>query len=249
MIEAQVQNNVRGQILFDAALVSGADARWFNPASAGDARVSTQTAGRGSVTFFDASFGPCVLRHYHRGGLAARISADRYFWTGATRTRSFREFRLLAELHALGLRVPAPVAARYVRDGLYYRADLVTRRIPGAHTLAVLLETARLDNALAVDVGVTLASFHACGVWHADLNAHNILCDAHGQVWLLDFDRGRLRVPKIGWQQANIARLRRSFMKLGAAKRVVDFDTRFWHPLLASYHRLLADRIGQREVG
>ncbi len=248
MIEAQVQNDVRGRILFDATLATNADTRWFNPAGAPHASVSVK-AGRGAVTFFDAPFGPCVLRHYHRGGFAARVSADRYLWTGAKRTRSFREFRMLAAMHAAGLRVPAPVAARYVREGLYYRADLVTRRIPAAHTLAVLLDTARLDGSLAVEAGKTLATFHAQGVWHADLNAHNILCDERGQVWLLDFDRGRLRTPHIGWQQANIARLRRSFMKLGAPQRIVDFDTRFWHPLLAAYHKGLADRIVQKGQG
>lgn len=246
MIEAQVHNTARGRILFNATLAPSVDEHWFDPAASVDMRSSAQQGGRGAVTFFDAPFGPCVLRHYHRGGLVARFSPDRYLWTGPARTRSFREFQLLSELHAAGLRVPAPVAARYVRDGFHYRADLVTRRIPGAHTLGVLLDTARLDGALAVEVGRTLAGFHARGVWHADLNAHNILCDERGDVWLLDFDRGRLRAPQIGWQQANIARLRRSFIKLGATTRVVDFDVRFWHPLLASYHKGLAEGIVQQ---
>lgn len=238
MIEAQVQPTPRGAILFDAALAAAPDPAWFRPG----ASARRLRAGRGDVTFFDTAFGACVLRHYRRGGLVARVNRDRYVWTGASRTRSFREFRLLAALHALGLRVPAPVAARYEREGLHYRADLVTRRIVGARTLAERLAAGELDAAIGARVGRTLAGFHVHGAWHADLNAHNVLVDASGSIWLLDFDRGRLREPAMGWQQANLARLRRSFAKLGAGPDPSAFDARFWHPLLAAYHRALADR-------
>jgi len=240
MIEAQVQPILHGAILFDAALTSHADEAWFEPApGAGHREV---VGGRGNVSFFDAPFGPCVLRHYRRGGIAARLSADRYLWIGRARTRSFREFHLLAQLHDAGLNVPAPVAARFVRDGLRYRADLVTRLLPGTQTLAERLVATDLDAALAAGVGCTLAGFHAHGAWHADLNAHNVLTDGSGAVWLLDFDRGCVRTPQIAWQQANLARLRRSFLKLGALKRIHGFDAHFWHPLLAAYHKALADR-------
>ena len=238
MIEAQVQSTPRGAILFDAALSGGIDEHWFEP-HAGSRR---QPAGRGEVTYFDTAHGPCVLRHYRRGGLVARINRDRYLWTGAARTRSFREFHLLAALQAAGLRVPAPVAARYVRDGMHYRADLVTRRVPGARTLAERFASGQLDAAIAARVGRTLAGFHAHGACHADLNAHNVLTDGSGLVWLLDFDRGRLRAPSMKWQQANLVRLRRSFLKLGAHSRTDEFDAGFWHPLLAAYHRALGDR-------
>ncbi len=238
MIEAQAQPTGDGAILFDSTLPGGLDMHWFEAGAAADRRA----AGRGEVTIFDTAFGTCVLRHYRRGGLVARINRDRYLWTGAARTRSFREFRLLAQLQAAGLQVPSPVAARYVRDGLHYRADLVTRRIPGAQTLAERFAGNRLDAAVAGRVGRTLAAFHAHGACHADLNAHNVLIDGSGVVWLLDFDRGRLRRPSMKWQQANLARLRRSFLKLGAGDRIGEFDADFWDPLLAAYHRAFADR-------
>lgn len=88
-----------------------------------------------------------------------------------------------------------------------------SRRIPGVRTLAERLAMGELDAAVAARVGRTLAGFHVHGAWHADLNAHNILTDASGTVWLLDFDRGRLRTPAMAWQQANLARLRRSFIQ------------------------------------
>ncbi|GAA0719987.1 3-deoxy-D-manno-octulosonic acid kinase [Dokdonella soli] len=239
MIEAQVQSTATGAIVFDRALGIAPDDAWFDRARASGAAAAVPSGGRGGVAFVDTPAGECALRHYHRGGFAARISADRYLWTGAARTRAFREFHLLAKLAGAGLPVPAPVVARYVRDGLYYRADLMTRRIESSHTLAERLAVGALGLALALRVGRTIARFHASGVWHADLNAHNILVDVADAVWLIDFDRGRMRKPKLAWQQANIARLRRSFEKLGA-RRVGDFDAQFWHPLLAAYHSALS---------
>jgi hypothetical protein len=46
----------------------------------------------------------------------------------------------------------------------------------------------------------------------------------------------------MNWQQANLARLRRSLDKLGARKRVANFDVAIWHPLLAAYHAGLTVR-------
>ena len=246
MIEAQVQSTADGAILKDAAGTADVDAGWFD-AGRWPLAADVDRSGRGGVPFLVTPIGTCALRHYRRGGLVARVNRDRYLWTGAARTRSFREFRLLAALHALGLRVPAPVAARFERDGLHYRADLVTRRIAGARTLAERLASAELDAAVGARVGRTLAGFHARGAWHADLNAHNVLIDASGSVWLLDFDRGRLREPSMAWQQANLSRLRRSFAKIGTGADPGEFDARFWHPLLAAYHRALADRAARGE--
>lgn len=243
MSDAQVQSVSHGAILYDAAVCGGArpDDAWFDPAHwAGHGRAEHGAGGRGGVAFIDTPAGECVLRHYHRGGLPARVSADRYLWTGSRRTRSFREFRLLDRLASAGLPVPAPVAARYVRHGIAYQGDLIVRRIAAAETLAQRLERGALDAPLAQRVGDTIARFHAAGAYHADLNAHNILADARDAVWLIDFDRGRVRKPALPWQQGNLARLRRSFDKLGARKRIGDFDARFWHPLLAAYHERLS---------
>jgi 3-deoxy-D-manno-octulosonic acid kinase len=241
MIEAQVQSTANGAIVFDRALGVVPDATWFERAHwAALGRSDAQSGGRGGVAFVETPVGACALRHYHRGGLMARVSADRYLWGGARRTRAFREFHLLARLANAGLPVSAPIAARYVREGFYYRADLLTRRVAPARTLAERLASASLNAALAQAIGRTIARFHAANIWHADLNAHNILIDegtaeSDHAVWIIDFDRGRERKPKLAWQQANLKRLRRSLDKLGA-RRSVDFDARFWHPLLTAYH-------------
>jgi 3-deoxy-D-manno-octulosonic acid kinase len=238
MVQAQVQSTTDGAIVFDPALGITPRPEWFDPARW--TSLGRVASGRGGVVFVDLPVGACALRHYHRGGLAARLSADAYLWSGAARTRAFREFRLLASHADRGLPVSPPVAARYVRKGLAYRADLLTRRID-ADTLATRLAQGRLDAPLAQRVGRTIADFHAFGVWHADLNAHNILADAQDRINVIDFDRGRRRKVQLAWQQANLARLHRSLLKLGA-RRLQGFEACFWHPLLAAYHEAMAAR-------
>lgn len=238
MIQERAISTVDGEILHDAA-IGDIDGRWLElDFWRGQQAAHSQDGGRGGIVFVDTPAGAAALRHYRRGGLVGRINAEFYLWTGARRTRGFAEFRLLAALHDAGLPVPAPIAARYQRDRWRYRADLLTARIDAASTLAQQLEAGTIDPELAADIGETIARFHVLGVCHADLNAHNILIDGDGKVWLLDFDRGRLRMPAMGWQQANLARLRRSLLKLGAL-RFGDFDERFWHPLLSAYHAAL----------
>ncbi len=240
MIEARRQDTAAGAILFDAAVLAQAgagafDPAWFDPAHWGG-RSSDVAAGRGSVSYVDAPFGAVVIRHYHRGGLVARAMGDRYVWSGEDRTRGFAEFRLLAQLRDLGLPVPAPVAARYVRSGLGYRGDLITRRIDNATTLADLLKSGRVDGEIARRIGEEIAAFHSAGAYHADLNAHNILVTAD-RIWVVDFDRGELRTPNDVWRRANLERLHRSCAKVlnASSNAAGDFREAVWLPLMQAY--------------
>jgi 3-deoxy-D-manno-octulosonic acid kinase len=236
MTDPYIQSDSAGTIVFDADLAPQVGHDWFVPeawAKAGCLR--SRGGGRGAVSFVDTPAGACVLRHFHRGGMVATILGDRYLWSGREKTRSFAEFRLLSSMRKAGLPVPQPVAARYVRSGLYYTADLMTRRIDHACTLAQSLEQGHLDSTLARNTGMLIARFHRHGIWHADLNAHNILV-TRNTLYIIDFDRGEMRAPAASWQQANLQRLRRSLVKLGAA---ADGETRFehriWSPLLQGY--------------
>ncbi|MEP6940930.1 MAG: 3-deoxy-D-manno-octulosonic acid kinase [Rudaea sp.] len=243
-IETRLQATDDGAILFDAQAVAQAPRfanEWFAP-DYWHARGSAQSGGggRGGITYARSAFGEWALRHYRRGGMVARFMGERYLWTGAERTRGFSEYRLLAALFARGLNVPRPVAARYRRRGAYYQADLITRVIPEAWPLAQRLAHEGIDSTLARRVGAGLAPLHAAGAYHADLNAGNVLIDPR-EVWLIDFDRGELRTPQRGWQQENLARLRRSLVKLGAARRgEAKFEHEIWQPLVASYDDALA---------
>lgn len=222
----------------DAALDPPPAWDWFDSAWwASRGRCRHGTGGRGGVAFVDTPVGACVLRHYRRGGLVAPLLGDRYLWTGAERSRGFAEFRLLAELSGQGLPVPAPVAARYCRRGIYYTADLITRAIAQAQTVAELIAQGRFDGELAGRVGGLIARFHAAGVDHADLNAHNILV-ASGKLWLIDLDRGEIRATGIAWKLANLARLKRSLLKVGAGRGdEATLDHELWAPLMRGYER------------
>jgi len=67
-------------------------------------------------------------------------------------------------------------------------------------------------------------------VQHADLNAHNILL-ADDAVYVLDFDRGRVRA-RGAWEQAVLARLQRSLVKVTAGLDPIRFGAPQWEKLL-----------------
>lgn len=233
-IDIEEARRVEGQsaILVDRGRVGQAGFELLDPEHWG-ATGNASRGGRGEVWFVRGVFGDAVLRHYRRGGLIGRLLADRYLWLGEARTRSFREFRLLAALHRRGLPVPAPLAAGYRRQGLLYRADLLIERIKEAHTLAECLHEVLADPVQLAALGTCIGRFHAQGVCHADLNAHNLLLDAGGKWWMIDFDRGGLRRPARGWQQRRLARLQRSLRKLGA-----ETSTHWpsaWHTLVSAH--------------
>ncbi len=206
----------RGAILFDPERVAVPDTSLFEPeALRVRGTLSEERGGRGSILFFDGGGVRWVLRRYLRGGMAARVVRDRYLWLGEERTRSFRELRLLGELRRRKLPVPVPVAARYRRGLVSYRAELITERLPGASPLSAMLAAGRMDDARWCAVGRCLRSFHDAGVQHADLNAHNIMLGEQGETWVLDFDRGRLREPG-SWRKDVLDRLARSLDKIGS---------------------------------
>lgn len=204
----------RGAILFDPRRVAIPGELLFDLSHwHAQGALSEQAGGRGSIQFIDNDKGCWVMRRYLRGGMAARIARDRYLWLGEEHTRSFRELRLLATLHERGLPVPAPVAARYRRNGLTYGAELVTERLERARPLSEMLAAGRMDDARWAAIGRCLRHFHDAGVQHADLNANNILLGENREVWVLDFDRGRIRKP--GWWSARVLnRLARSLAKV-----------------------------------
>lgn len=227
-------------IVFDAARLPQAPsvARLFDPDAWAEV-TPVLGSGRGSAWFVGSGTHAAVLRHYRRGGLFARLLGDWYPWHGAEYTRSFAEFNLLAAMANQGLPVPAPLAARYQRDGAGYRADILIERIATAVPWAALLRS-NLGNAAWESIGETIARFHRAGIDHADLNVNNILLDASGQVWLIDFDRSRQRAVDSRWRHRNLHRLRRSVDKLVANYRYSDAVVSGWSRLRESYALTMA---------
>ena len=201
-------------------------------------KVTARAGGRGSILFIRDDQYHWVLRHYLRGGLIGKVIRDRYFWAGADNTRAFAEWRLLHTLRAKGFAVPTPVATRYVRQGMTYRADLITEALPAARTLADAITGAQLIDETWGKVGVAIAKLHRAGVHHADLNAHNILLGEGGKVFVLDFDRGRIRA-RGGWERAVLDRLQRSLLKIQRVRSEVRFNDRDWQALMTTYRREL----------
>lgn len=237
----QVSLTPRGGIVYDGSILGKPADAWFEREHWRSKNAITEMAGgRGSVALLHSDAGDWVLRHYKRGGLVAKISADRYLWTGAQRTRSFAEWRLLARLLALGLPVPRPIAARFVRHGPTYCADLITARLMGTRTLADVLRERSLDEEEWFVIGRVIARFHAHGVHHVDLNANNILLASESTsgsgsptAYVLDFDRGRIRT-RGAWEAQVLARLKRSLEKLQRLQSNVVFGAREWAWLAAA---------------
>ncbi len=195
--------------------------------------VVAEEAGRGAVLFVRRGEQTWALRHYRRGGAVARLTTDRYVWTGLERTRAFREWCLLRKLHDDGLPVPSPVAAHVNRSGITYRADIITERIADTRSLAAVMAAGGIDEHTWRDVGATLRRFHDRGLDHADLNAHNVLLDVRGKVFLVDFDRGEVRAGA-RWKQSNLVRLRRSLRKI-SRRSGTPFWQEHWRWLLRGY--------------
>jgi len=219
-------------MLYDASRSGQLDGRIFDHKHWRERGSLQETAGgRGTIAFVHDGERRWVLRHYRRGGLVARLADDAYFWTGEERTRAFREWRLLQSLVQARLPVPTPIAARYERSGLLYRADLITAELPTRLTAAQALVAGPITADGWRAIGTAVGQLHAHGVHHADLNAHNLLLGPTGAVYVVDFDRGRIR-SRGRWERAVLARLHRSFVKVTTGLPPDRFGETQWRLLL-----------------
>jgi 3-deoxy-D-manno-octulosonic acid kinase len=234
MIEPEIKLIGPRAVLFDKASLDDAYNDWFEPSYWRERqRVRGAAQGRGSAMFVQAERETWVLRHYHRGGFMARFIDDYYVWHGLDGSRAFREWRLLAELSDDGLPVPRPIAARVFRHGLCYTADILTAYIDNTRSVDAMLHAGETLGDRWRVIGSTLRRFHDRGVHHSDLNVRNILLDDADRVYLVDFDKGRLRAPG-GWKEANLKRLQRSLRKT-ALETGVPYDEDAWSRLEAGY--------------
>ncbi len=225
--------------LYDAAFIDPPAQTFFDIEHwrNSDALVSV-AQGRAAAVIFRYQDQQFVLRHYRRGGLVAKISEDKYRWSGLEQTRAWCEWHLLKDMYAEGLPVPRPVAARVRRKGLFYTADLVTLCLPNVTPLADLLMSQPLDESVWREIGKIIKRFHDAGIYHADLNARNILLDDAGKVYVIDFDKGERRAANSVWQRANIERLERSFIKFKNNSPQFFFDDQAMKALLDAYENL-----------
>jgi len=232
-----VEKTNTGAILYDRSIISEINEElfvaggWshFEPVTG-----SLGSAGRGNTMYVGHVPRQFVLRHYVRGGLIGKLIHDTYVWTGEGNSRSFVEWRMLAKMAEIGLCVPRPAAARYRRIGPFYTADLITVRIPGVQPLSVHIGKHSPGAEFWQSIGTAIAKFHADGVYHADMNAHNLQIDAEGKLWMLDLDRGRLLAPG-PWQQKTLSRLHRSLEKIKSIDPNIHYTRENWEQFLEGY--------------
>ena len=232
---SQVTKINQSIILYDDRLMNEIDENIFETDYwKMDKEAQPQSMGRGTVYFVKIQSQPCVLRHYNRGGLVAKLILDKYLWMGEHNTRSFKEWRLLNDMVKKQLPVPAPVAARYVRNGIYYKADIITREIPDIESLSDKLLGNSMTEQLWENIGECIAKFHNHGVFHMDLNVENIQIDQNNQVFLLDFDKGKASEPLGRLSDLNLMRLRRSIAKVTQLKQLA-FPSSGWDKCITKY--------------
>lgn len=232
-----VERTADAAILYDRQVISQISAERFTPAGwlhAEPVSGELRAAGRGTTMYVGNVPRQFVLRHYLRGGLVGRLIRDLYLFTGENRSRPFREWRMLQKMADRGLRVPRPAAARYVRHGPFYRADIITVRIPDVRPLSEVITEPQQAAGFWPSLGKSVHEFHAHGVYHADMNAYNLQLDGDGDLWMLDFDRGRF-LPPGPWQQKTLARLHRSLQKITTLDPKARFGRQEWEQFLEGY--------------
>ncbi len=232
-----VEKTATGAILYDKAIINQISDARFTPKGWPNAELlagSLRSAGRGNTMYVGNVPRQFVLRHYMRGGLIGKLVRDTYVFSGADKTRSFLEWRLLDKLSSNNLRVPRPAAARYRQRGTFYTADIITVRVPDVTALSQYIADNNPDEAFWHSVGETIYDFHAAGVYHADMNAYNLQVDSSGLLWMLDFDKGSLKPPG-HWQQLTLSRLHRSLRKIVSLDPTLSFRALNWEQLLEGY--------------
>jgi 3-deoxy-D-manno-octulosonic acid kinase len=202
-----------GAIVYDKQVLSEPSADLFDAVKwNGLATLVSGKGGRGAAWFIKAEFGDAVLRHYRRGGWAAKISDDRYLWRDEKSVRSFHEFHFMQALVEKKMPVPIPIAAMYSKSGVFYRASILIQRIPDVKSFLDCVHQ-QTESAPWALLGKTIAAFHKAGAHHADLNAQNILLDAKQKIWLIDWDKAIQQTIPGTWCVEVLQRLQRSLLK------------------------------------
>ncbi len=237
-------NNNGEKIWYESDLLSHAQAQlafdidyWKN-----NDKITGSAQGRGTTWFIEYEDRKDIaLRHYYRGGFFGKILTDQFLFRSWVNSRSVQEMKILDALVKSAVNVPTPLGARTVRHGCYYTCDIITARISDAQDLVSVLVNDSIEPDVYLKIGREIKKMHRAGVNHADLNIHNILLDAYSKVWLIDFDKCRLTSSSSSdasnrWQQSNLDRLKRSFLKEFGKHNIHWQESKDWQSLLAGYH-------------
>lgn len=197
--------------------------------------VDGEAKGRGTTYFFNENNKHYVLRQYRRGGFVGKIVEKSYWFNGVKQTRAYQELRLLKQMRKKKLPVPKPVCALVTVENLRYEASIIIRLIKNAQDLFHVLKINSLSEQQWQQVGLMLKQFHNHGLFHADLNVHNIMLNKKDKFWLIDFDKGKWIEPNSTKLEANLDRLLRSLRKEKSKFPAFNWQESDWACLLQGY--------------
>ncbi len=153
------------------------------------------TGGRGGARRLVLPGGRAVyVRQYRRGGLMRLLWKDLYL---RRPERPLIELVATEVARAAGCPVPTVLAVCVQEAGLFYRAWIVTEEVDGARDFIEAYRDSDTERRrrLLRDVGVQVRALESAGVYHADLNGHNVLVDDGGRITFIDFDRAYVDRP------------------------------------------------------
>jgi 3-deoxy-D-manno-octulosonic acid kinase len=205
-----------------AAIISAID----HPELLSPAASTVSAAGnRGGGYRLSLPAGPEVfIRYARRGGLMRFIASD---WYAGMAPRPFRELAVAVEAGRRGIAIAEPLGAIVQRllPGIY-RGAFLTRALQGM-TLWQFVQTdddPQVRMHVAAQVRQVIDFAHQMGLFHADLNLHNIFVTTAGEsfsIALLDLDKARIYAEALAppLRMDNLDRLRRSIGKLDPGGR------------------------------
>jgi len=167
----------------------------LDAARAGNAIGEAVASGRGGAARLVLRGGKVVyVRQYLRGGLVRFFNRDRFLLRPP---RPMRELEATESARAAGCHVPIVHAVAVEESGPFYRGWIVTSAIDDARAYIDVLAAAGEDGraTLLAAAGGAIRDLHDAGVYHPDLNGHNLLIDADDKVAIIDFDRAVLATP------------------------------------------------------
>jgi len=176
-----------------------------------------------------------LIREYRRGGVLRFVNKNKHL----TPRRAMAEIRIGQDAAQRGIPVARAVAAIIEAKRLLWTCSLVTEEIQDAIDLAeyvcwlpatppreILSEKRDIIDAVAK----AIRKMHDAGLYHADLQARNILIrrtTTGVDVFLIDLDKSFIRADLPERLRAqNIRRLNRSIMKMQRALPPIDDDDR-----------------------
>lgn len=222
---------------FAQSLNLSPDASWFDPDFwRAKHAIKATASGRGITYFVEQNAHTLVLRHYRRGGLISRLSEDKFVYTGIKHTRPWQELSLLNHMNALSLPVPVGIAGLVQQKGMTYSADILTLCIANSQDIHSRLCQGAIHHSNWEKMGRAIRRLHDGQIYHHDLNIHNILQDSAGKIWIIDFDKCRVRAGE-SWKQDNIKRLLRSLEKERQQEATYHYHDENWASLLKGYHQ------------